>query len=112
MKLITAVIQPDKLNEVVDELAKIGVSGLTITHASGYGQQFGYKEVYRGSEYINAFVAKTKLEIVVQKSKLNDTVQAIINAAYTGEMGDGKIWVTNVSNVVRIRTGETDHKAL
>ena len=112
MKLITAIIQPDKLNDIMKELLKTGISKVTISPSKGYEQQFGLKEVFRGNEYITSFIEKTKIEIVIPKSKLNDVVQTIINVAYTGESGDGKIWVTNVSNVVRIRTGETDHDAI
>ena len=112
MKLITAVIKPFKLDDVKAALQAFGVHGLTITEASGYGRQRGHTEVYRGAEYAVEFVPKVRVEVLVADEFADRVVDAIIGAARTGKIGDGKVWVTQVENLVRIRTGERDHEAL
>lgn len=112
MKYITAIIKPFKLDEVRDALAAAGVQGLTVTECKGYGRQKGQTEIYRGAEYVANFVPKVKVEVAVDAAVADQIVEAIMQAARTGKMGDGKIFVTEVTNVVRIRTGETDRDAL
>lgn len=112
MKYITAIIKPFKLDEVRDALAAAGVQGLTVTECKGYGRQKGQTEIYRGAEYVANFVPKVKVEVAVDAAVADQVVEAIMQAARTGKMGDGKIFVTEVTNVVRIRTGETDRDAL
>ena len=112
MKKIEAVIKPFKLDEVREALSAIGVSGLTVTEVKGFGRQKGHTELYRGAEYVVDFLPKVKIELVVP-DKLTDTaIEAIIKAARTGKIGDGKIFVTSVEQVVRIRTGETGEAAI
>ncbi len=106
MKLITAIIKPFVLGQVKDALRAIGVTGLTVAEVSGYGRQGGHKEVYRGAEYVVDLVPKVKLEIVVEEDDVDDVVAAIETAARTGKIGDGKIWVTPLESIVRVRTGE------
>ena len=112
MKLIIAVIKPFKLDEVREALSDVGVSGITVTEVKGFGRQKGHTELYRGAEYVVDFLPKVKIEIVVADSILEQTIEAIIRAARTGKIGDGKIFVTSVEQVVRIRTGETDESAI
>lgn len=112
MKLVMAVIKPFKLDEVRDALTSIGVEGLTATEVKGYGRQKGHTEIYRGAEYAVSFLPKIKLEVAVKSELVEQTVEAIANAAKTGQIGDGKIFVYDLNNVVRIRTGETDADAL
>ena len=112
MKLITAVIKPYKLDEVREALSEVGVTGLTITDVKGFGRQKGHTELYRGSEYVVDFLPKTKIEIAISDNRLEETLEIIINSAKTGKVGDGKIFVTNLEQAVRIRTGETDDNAL
>ena len=112
MKKIDAVVKPFKLDEVREALSEIGVSGLTVTEVKGFGRQKGHTELYRGAEYVVDFLPKVKIEIVVADSILEQTIEAIIRAARTGKIGDGKIFVTSVEQVVRIRTGETDESAI
>ncbi|WP_178861632.1 P-II family nitrogen regulator [Thiomicrorhabdus cannonii] len=112
MKLITAVIKPFKLDDVRDALHDIGIHGMTVTEVKGYGRQKGHTEMYRGAEYVVDFLPKLKLEIAVASSIVEAAVEAIINAAQTGKIGDGKIFVTNIEQTVRIRTGETGEEAL
>ena len=112
MKLITAIIKPFKLEEVREALADLGVSGLTVTEVKGFGRQKGHTELYRGAEYVVDFLPKVKLEIVVKEGDVERCIEAIIAAAKTGKIGDGKIFVTNVERVVRIRTGEIDEAAI
>jgi len=112
MKLITAVIKPFKLDEVRAALSDIGVSGMTVTEVKGFGRQRGHTELYRGAEYVVDFVPKTRIEIAVRSDLLDQVVEALVKAARTGKVGDGKIFVTELDRVVRIRTGETDDSAL
>jgi nitrogen regulatory protein P-II 1 len=112
MKLITAIIKPFKLEEVREALAECGVTGLTVTEVKGFGRQKGHTELYRGAEYIVDFLPKVKVEIVVQASQVDACIDAMVRAARTGKIGDGKIFVTNVEGVVRIRTGETNETAI
>ncbi len=112
MKKIEAVIKPFKLDEVREALSGIGVAGLTVTEVKGFGRQKGHTELYRGAEYVVDFLPKVKIEIVVADSILEQATEAIIKSARTGKIGDGKIFVTTVEKVVRIRTGETDESAV
>jgi len=112
MKKIEAIIKPFKLEEVKDGLHDIGVVGMTVTEVKGFGRQKGHTEIYRGSEYTVDFLPKLKLEIIVDDSMVKDAVDAIINKAKTGRIGDGKIFVYNVEEVTRIRTGETGKDAI
>lgn len=112
MKLITAIIKPEQADNVKVALNKIGVVGLTMTDVKGYGRQKGHTEFYRGSEYEVAFLPKTKLEIAVSNKKYKNALETILKTAKTGKIGDGKIFVTPVEQVVRIRTGETGAAAL
>ena len=112
MKKIEAIIKPFKLDEVREALSELGVSGLTVTEVKGFGRQKGHTELYRGAEYVVDFLPKIKVEVVVATDQLDTAVEAIIKAAHTGKIGDGKIFVTSVEQVIRIRTGETDESAL
>ncbi|MBP6612772.1 MAG: P-II family nitrogen regulator [Aquabacterium sp.] len=112
MKQITAVIKPFKLEEVREGLAEVGVTGLTVTEVKGFGRQKGHTELYRGAEYVVDFLPKVKIEVVVKGDDVERCIEAIIKAAKTGKIGDGKIFVTPVEQVVRIRTGETDESAV
>jgi len=112
MKLITAIIKPFKLDEVREALSAIGVEGMTVTEVKGYGRQKGHTEVYRGAEYNVAFLPKTKIEVAVRAELVEAALEAIITTAKTGKIGDGKIFVTPLDQVVRIRTGEADANAL
>ena len=112
MKLITAILKPFKLEEVREALAECGVTGLTVTEVKGFGRQKGHTELYRGAEYVVDFLPKVKVEVVVKSSDLDLCVDAIVKAARTGKIGDGKIFVTSVERVVRIRTGEQDEVAI
>ncbi|NEN75101.1 P-II family nitrogen regulator [Pelistega sp. NLN82] len=112
MKLITAVIKPFKLDEVREELSEVGISGLTVTETKGFGRQKGHTELYRGAEYAVDFLPKVKIELIVKDELLETAIEAIVKAARTGKIGDGKIFVTNVEQVVRIRTGETGDDAV
>ena len=112
MKKIEAVIKPFKLDEVREALSEIGVTGLTVTEVKGFGRQKGHTELYRGAEYVVDFLPKVKLEIVVGDELLDRALEAIINAARTGKIGDGKIFVSNMEQVVRIRTGESGDAAI
>ncbi len=112
MKQITAVIKPFKLDEVRESLAAVGVSGLTVTEVKGFGRQKGHTELYRGAEYVVDFLPKVKLEVVVADDVVDHAVEAIVKAARTGKIGDGKIFVTAVEQVIRIRTGETGEEAV
>ena len=106
MKLITAIIKPFKLDEVKDALKTVGVAAMTVTEVRGFGRQGGHTETYRGTEYQVDFIPKVKLEIVIDDPQVDLVVDAIVEAARTGQIGDGKVWVTDSSEVVRIRTGE------
>ena len=112
MKKIEAVIKPFKLDEVREALSAIGVSGLTVTEVKGFGRQKGHTELYRGAEYVVDFLPKVKIEVVVPEKLTDVAIEAIVKAARTGKIGDGKIFVTSVGQVVRIRTGETDEAAI
>jgi nitrogen regulatory protein P-II 1 len=112
MKKIEAIIKPFKLDEVKEALHEVGVSGMTVTEAKGFGRQKGHTELYRGAEYIVDFLPKVKLEVVVEAPMAERVVEAIAGAAQTGRIGDGKIFVTHVESAIRIRTGETDRDAL
>ena len=112
MKKIEAIIKPFKLDEVKDELNNIGVLGLTVSEVKGYGRQKGHTELYRGAEYAVDFLPKIKIELVVDDSLVDDAVNAIKNKAHTGRIGDGKIFVTNIEEVIRIRTGEKGKEAI
>ena len=112
VKLITAIIKPFKLDEVRESLAEAGISGLTVTEVKGFGRQKGHTELYRGAEYVVDFLPKIRIEVVLPESRVDAALDAIVAAARTGKIGDGKIFVTPVERAVRIRTGETDDAAL
>jgi nitrogen regulatory protein P-II 1 len=112
MKKIEAIIKPFKLDEVRENLSEVGITGLTVTEVKGFGRQKGHTELYRGAEYVVDFLPKVKIEIVVKSDQADAAIDAIIKAARTGKIGDGKIFVTPVEQVVRIRTGETDEAAI
>jgi nitrogen regulatory protein P-II 1 len=112
MKLVTAVIKPHKLEDVRAALETFGVTGMTVTEASGYGRQKGHTEVYRGAEYDISLIPKVRLEVVVQDSEASDIVGVITKSAHTGRIGDGKVWVSPVDTVLRIRTGDKDADAV
>ena len=112
MKQITAIIKPFKLEEVRVALGEVGVSGLTVTEVKGFGRQKGHTELYRGAEYVVDFLPKVKVEVVVKDSDVDRCLESIVKAAKTGKIGDGKIFVTPVEQVVRIRTGEIDESAV
>jgi nitrogen regulatory protein P-II 1 len=112
MKQITAIIKPFKLEEVREALGEVGVSGLTVTEVKGFGRQKGHTELYRGAEYVVDFLPKVKVEVVLKDSDVDRAIEAIVKAAKTGKIGDGKIFVTAVDRVVRIRTGEQDESAV
>ena len=112
MKLISAVIKPFKLDDVREALSDAGISGLTVTEVKGFGRQRGHTELYRGAEYVVDFLPKLKIEVAVADEMVDGIVDAIRNAANTGKVGDGKIFVTELLSVMRIRTGETDEEAL
>ena len=112
MKKIEAIFKPFKLDEVREALSEIGVSGLTVTEVKGFGRQKGHTELYRGAEYVVDFLPKVKIEVVIAESMLEGAVDAIVKAARTGKIGDGKIFVTSVDQAIRIRTGETDEAAI
>ena len=112
MKKIEAVIKPFKLDEVREALSEVGITGLTVTEVKGFGRQKGHTELYRGAEYVVDFLPKIKIELVIADSAVEQAIEAIIKAARTGKIGDGKIFVTPVEQIVRIRTGETDESAI
>ena len=112
MKLITAIIKPFKLDDVRAALSEIGISGMTVTEVKGFGRQRGHTELYRGAEYVVDFVPKTRIEVAVRGDLVDQVIEAIIRAAKTGKVGDGKIFITHIERVIRIRTGETDDAAL
>jgi nitrogen regulatory protein P-II 2 len=112
MKLVTAIIKPFKLDEVRKAVSDVGVQGVTVTEVRGFGRQRGHTEIYRGAEYAIEFVPKTKIEIAVDNSLLDQVIEAIIKSARTGKVGDGKIFVFDLVQVVRIRTGERDAAAI
>ncbi|MAO59614.1 P-II family nitrogen regulator [Alloalcanivorax profundimaris] len=112
MKMITAVIKPFKVDDVRDALARVGIQGMTVSEVKGFGRQKGHTELYRGAEYVVDFVPKIKLELAVADGRVDQAVDAILQAAGTGKIGDGKIFITALEQAVRIRTGETDDDAL
>jgi len=112
MKKIEAIIKPFKLDEVREALSELGVTGMTVTEVKGFGRQKGHTELYRGAEYVVDFLPKIKLEVVVTSAMLDTVIEAIVKAARTGKIGDGKIFVSQVERVIRIRTGETDDAAI
>jgi nitrogen regulatory protein P-II 2 len=112
MKLLVAIIKPFKLDDVRDALSEVGVQGLTVTEVKGFGRQKGHTELYRGAEYVVDFLPKTKIEIALDDDQVDTAIEAIVKAAGTGKIGDGKIFVQNLEQAVRIRTGETDSDAL
>jgi nitrogen regulatory protein P-II 1 len=112
MKKIEAVIKPFRLEDVKDALAEIGITGMTISEVKGYGRQQGHSELYRGAEYVVDFIPKIKIEAIVSDDEVDNVVNAIVESARTGKIGDGKIFVSNIEKVVRIRTGETDEEAI
>ena len=112
MKLVTAIIKPFKLDEVRRAIGEVGVQGVTVTEVRGFGRQRGHTEIYRGAEYVVEFVPKTKIEVAVTDALLEPLIEAIQKSAHTGKVGDGKIFITDIQRVIRIRTGETDDAAL
>ena len=112
MKMVTAIVKPFKLDEVREALSAIGVQGVTVTEVKGFGRQKGHTELYRGAEYVVDFLPKVKLEVVVKDADVERCIEAIVKAAKTGKIGDGKIFVTAVEQVIRIRTGETNDEAV
>ena len=112
MKKIEAIIKPFKLDDVREALGEIGVSGMTVSEVKGFGRQKGHTELYRGAEYMVDFLPKAKLEVVVETENVERCIEAIMNTAQTGKIGDGKIFITNVERVIRIRTGEEDGEAI
>jgi nitrogen regulatory protein P-II 2 len=112
MKLITAIIKPFKLDDVREALGSIGVQGITVTEVKGFGRQKGHTELYRGAEYVVDFLPKIKVEVAVSEELLDQTIESIVSSAATGKIGDGKIFVTSLEQVIRIRTGETGEDAI
>ena len=112
MKKIEAIIKPFKLEDVKDALAEAGITGMTVSDVKGYGRQQGHSELYRGAEYVVDFLPKIKVELIVDERSVDETIRVITEAARTGKIGDGKIFVTSVQKVVRIRTGEEDEEAI
>jgi nitrogen regulatory protein P-II 1 len=112
MKKIEAVIKPFKLEEVKDALALIGITGMTVSEVKGYGRQKGHSELYRGAEYVVDFLPKIKMEMVVDDTMVDQVVNAVVEAARTGKIGDGKIFISDINKIIRIRTGETDSDAI
>ena len=112
MKLITAIVKPFKLDEVKEALKGADVHGMTVTEVQGFGRQSGHTEVYRGTEYQIDFVPKSRIEVLVDNDNVNRVVDAIVEAARTGTIGDGKVWITPIEEVIRVRTGEIGHDAL
>lgn len=112
MKMITAIVKPFKLDEVREALGEVGVTGLTVTEVKGFGRQKGHTELYRGAEYVVDFLPKIKVEAVVASDQVERAIDAIVKAARTGKIGDGKIFVTSVERTIRIRTGEVDEAAV
>ena len=112
MKKIEAIIKPFKLEDVKDALAEKGINGMTVSEVKGYGRQQGHSELYRGAEYVVDFLPKIKMEVVVAAEQVDETIDTIVEAAKTGKIGDGKIFVTDIDKIIRIRTGETDDEAI
>jgi nitrogen regulatory protein P-II 1 len=112
MKLVTAIVKPFKLDDVKTALQAMGVAGLTVSEVQGYGRQRGHTEVYRGAEYVVEFVPKVRVDVVVEDTEADNVVEAIVKAAATGKIGDGKVWIVPVDSIVRVRTGERGPDAL
>lgn len=112
MKLITAIVKPFKLDDVRDALSEVGIKGLTVTEVKGFGRQKGHTELYRGAEYVVDFLPKVKIELAIDDDRVDAAIEAITQAANTGKIGDGKIFVTSLEQAIRIRTGETGSEAL
>ena len=112
MKLVTAIIKPFRLDDVRNALSEVGIQGMTVSEVKGFGRQRGHTELYRGAEYVVDFLPKAKIEVAVADDRLEETIEAITNSARTGKVGDGKIFVTQLEQAIRIRTGETDDSAL
>lgn len=112
MKLITAILKPFKLDDVKDALQAAGITGMTVSEASGFGRQRGHTEVYRGAEYTVDLVPKVRLEVLVNDADVESALDLIVNAAFTGSIGDGKVWTTSVEQVIRVRTGERGSEAI
>ncbi len=112
MKLITAIVKPFKLDDVKDALKAIGIQGMTVSEVRGFGRQGGHSETYRGAEYTIEFVPKVRLELVIEDNDVDNVISAIRTAANTGKIGDGKVWITSVERLIRIRTGEEGHDAI
>jgi nitrogen regulatory protein P-II 1 len=112
MKKIEAIIKPFKLDDVKEALNGIGIKGMTISEVKGYGRQKGHTEIYRGAEYVVDFLPKIKMEIIVDASQVDEVIETVVNAARTGKIGDGKIFVLPIEQIIRVRTGETDQEAI
>ena len=112
MKLVTALVKPWKLDEIKEALSDLGLPGITVTEAKGFGRQRGHTEVYRGAEYTVEFVPKVRIEVLTDDDGARKVADTIVNAARTGQIGDGKVWISPVETVIRVRTGELDHDAL
>ena len=112
MKLVTALIKPFKLEEVKEAITAVGVTGITITESKGFGRQRGHTEVYRGAEYTVEFVPKVRIEVLTDDDNARRVADTIVNAARTGQIGDGKVWISPVDAIIRVRTGEMDHDAI
>jgi nitrogen regulatory protein P-II 1 len=112
MKKVEAIIKPFKLEDVKDALAEIGITGMTVSEVKGYGRQKGHSELYRGAEYVVDFIPKVKMEMIVAKEQVDQVVNTIVESARTGKIGDGKIFVSDIDQIIRIRTGETDNEAI
>ena len=112
MKKIETVIKPFKLEDVKDALAEIGITGMTVSEVKGYGRQKGHSELYRGAEYVVDFLPKVKMEMVVDEAQVDLVLETVVEAARTGKIGDGKIFVSDIDRIIRIRTGETDSEAI
>jgi nitrogen regulatory protein P-II 1 len=112
MKLITAIVKPAKVDDIKVALQAVGIAGMTVSETRGFGRQKGHTEIYRGAEYTVDFIPKVRIEVLVDDKDLQSIIDTIVNAANTGSIGDGKLWVTSVEQVIRIRTGERGHDAL
>ena len=112
MRLVTALVKPFKLDEVKEALQEVGLQGITVTEAKGFGRQRGHTEVYRGAEYTVEFVPKVRIEVLTDDDEARRVADAIVNAARTGQIGDGKVWISPVDTIIRVRTGEMDHDAI
>ena len=112
MKLVTALVKPFKLDDVKESLTQLGLPGVTITEAKGFGRQRGHTEVYRGAEYTVEFVPKVRIEVLTDDDDARRVADTIVNAARTGQIGDGKVWISPVDTIIRVRTGEMDHDAI